>query len=270
VSTNSRGASAARRIARAAAIPALLLGIGVVSATTTNAANAAAGGTTLTGGQILTGGQYIVNGNGEMVMGTDGNLVVTACGHAVWATGTVNHPGAYVKMQTDGNLVVYSPSGSALWSSGTANHPGAYLTIQTDTNAVVYGPQGAALWNSKTFGATDCSDKLFDVNEGGGVLTTTSPLWSADHSHEMFISESTLFIYSAPANRYTYTSCNGAAYTAHVQNGAFVVYNYYGVPACSTGTSTNGGSYLEMQNDGNAVLYTDWRTVLWSSQTAGQ
>jgi hypothetical protein len=261
-----------RRIARVAAIPALLLGIGVVSATTTNTANAAAGGTTLTAGQILTGGQYIVNGNGEMVMGTDGNLVVDACGYGIWATGTVNHPGAYAKMQSDGNFVVYSSSGSALWNSGTANHPGAYVTIQPDTNAVVYSSTGSALWSSRTSGATDCSDRIFYTASGSstGIIDGAHPLYSADRNHVLMISQSALRIWNQSKNNFIWSWCYPYAWEAGASMGNMLVLSSPSSVACQSGSHTTGGAYLQMQNDGNAVLYTDWRTVLWSSGTAGQ
>jgi surface antigen len=67
---------------------------------------------------------------------------------ALWSTGTVNHGGAYLVMQGDGNLVLYGPSG-ALWSSGTPGKLGAYLAVQDDGNLVVYAA-GGAVWASNT------------------------------------------------------------------------------------------------------------------------
>jgi hypothetical protein len=52
----------------------------------------------------------------------DGNFVVYAGGVGVWSSGTAGNPGAYLAMQTDGNLVVYSPADVSLWSSGTCCH----------------------------------------------------------------------------------------------------------------------------------------------------
>jgi hypothetical protein len=44
-------------------------------------------------------------------------------------------------MQKDGNLVVYG-HGKALWQSHTYNHPGAYLVMQQDRNLVIYSAGG--------------------------------------------------------------------------------------------------------------------------------
>ncbi len=41
-------------------------------------------------------------------------------------------------MQTDGNLVLYDTSNQPRWASGTSNHPGAFLDMQDDGNVVVY------------------------------------------------------------------------------------------------------------------------------------
>jgi outer membrane protein assembly factor BamB len=54
----------------------------------------------------------------EAVMQYDGNFVVydLETGTPVWATHTDGHPGAFLNVQGDGNLVVYSAEGEALWS----------------------------------------------------------------------------------------------------------------------------------------------------------
>ena len=35
----------------------------------------------------------------------------------------------FMKMQSDGNLVVYSKDDEAMWSTGTSGHPGAFLKL---------------------------------------------------------------------------------------------------------------------------------------------
>jgi len=53
---------------------------------------------------------------------------------ALWSSGT-NGPG-YAVMQGDGNLVIYTPAGVAVWHTITWGHPGAWLTVQDDGNVV--------------------------------------------------------------------------------------------------------------------------------------
>jgi outer membrane protein assembly factor BamB len=51
-------------------------------------------------------------------------------------------------MQTDGNFVVYDlDTGTPIWHTHTDGHPGAYLNIQDDGNLVVYSAEGEALWS---------------------------------------------------------------------------------------------------------------------------
>jgi len=64
-------------------------------------------------------------------MQSDGNLVLSSCTFQpgnpgqytagtcspIWSSLTYNNPGAHARMQTDGNLVVYTAGGRALWSS---------------------------------------------------------------------------------------------------------------------------------------------------------
>jgi hypothetical protein len=53
-------------------------------------------------------------------------------------------------MQEDGNFVVYDEAMKPCFSTGTAGHPGAFLRLQNDGNLVVYAPDRTALWSSQT------------------------------------------------------------------------------------------------------------------------
>ncbi|MER6125267.1 hypothetical protein ABT173_22045 [Streptomyces sp. NPDC001795] len=117
---------------------------------------------TIGSGQKLKGGWWTQSRYTRLVVQPDGNVVMyrKRDGKAIWSTGTYGHSGAYVYMQSDGNLVVYTSSGGpglggALWSTHTNGHTGAYATMQNDGNFVVYksggGPStGGALWSSNT------------------------------------------------------------------------------------------------------------------------
>lgn len=84
---------------------------------------------------------------------------------ALFNTVTYGNPGSTLCFQSDGNLVIYSPTGDMLWSSGTSGHPNAILVLQSDGNLVIY--DGATpLWNSMTSGNVgDCA-----VFQGDGNL----------------------------------------------------------------------------------------------------
>lgn len=57
------------------------------------------------------------------------------------------------------------------------------------------------------------------------------------------------------------------SYCEMKDDGNFVIYDEDWRPCFSTGTAGHPGAFLRLQNDGNLVIYTpDW-TVLWSSNT---
>jgi hypothetical protein len=54
-------------------------------------------------------------------------------------------------MQRDGDLVIYDAARRrAIWSAGTKGNPGAYLDIQDDGNVVIYTSARKALWSTNT------------------------------------------------------------------------------------------------------------------------
>src|SRR3984893_712620 len=104
------------------------------------------------GQEILGAGQYLTSQNRlyQLSMQSDGNLALyyTWPGGrtgSLWSSRTNGVSGAYAKMQTDGNLVVYDSSNAARWASNTAGNSGAYLTLGNDGNATLAG----TAWNTQ-------------------------------------------------------------------------------------------------------------------------
>jgi hypothetical protein len=92
------------------------------------------------------------DGRFELIMQSDGNLVLYEGSKALWATGTNGKDGYAMWMQTDGNFVLYNPYKTALWNSKTESHAGSTLHVQNDGNLVVYNSGGKAIWSSGTYG----------------------------------------------------------------------------------------------------------------------
>jgi hypothetical protein len=100
-------------------------------------------------GETLAGGESLHSGDGTwfLRMQVDGNLVLYQNGTARWATGTHNHPGAKVIMQTDGNLVVYDANGTTpLWSSKTYGSAADRLVLYDNGDLVLLDPDNTIIW----------------------------------------------------------------------------------------------------------------------------
>lgn len=186
--------------------------------------------------QPLEGATVLGTGNGltspdgryRLIVQSDGNLVEYGDrGQVLFASGTAGHPGAFLALQADGNLVMYSGP-VPLWFTSTAAPAGSLLALQDDANLVLYSPDGA-VWSN---GAVDDT-----VWSGSGLRAGES------------------------------ISSTGRGATLVMQaDGNLVAYLPAG-PAWSTGTAGNPGAFLAVQRDGNAVLYAADGRVLWTTGT---
>ncbi|WP_405487327.1 FG-GAP-like repeat-containing protein [Streptomyces sp. NBC_00096] len=116
----------------------------------------------LQAGQELTPGAWIQGKRNALLMEGDGHLSLRdlATGKEQWVTAPWS-PGAYARMQGDGNFVLYGKDGGegkggALWAANTFGNPGAYIQLQDDGNLVVYRKDGdgtwqTALWHTNTW-----------------------------------------------------------------------------------------------------------------------
>ncbi|KAK1297904.1 hypothetical protein QJS10_CPB14g01188 [Acorus calamus] len=91
-------------------------------------------------GDSLNTGQALFNGNYKFIMQGDCNLVLYDSGRAVWASNTNGKGSSCVlRMQNDGNLVIYAAGGRAVWASNTNIGTGNYFcALQNDRNVVIY------------------------------------------------------------------------------------------------------------------------------------
>jgi hypothetical protein len=89
-------------------------------------------------------------------------------------SGTNNQFMAYqgntLRMQDDGNFVLYPSSGGVQWASNTQGNPGAHLDMQDDCNLVIYGSSGA-IWSSNTGGYSgqQCVATLSSTTRSSGI-----------------------------------------------------------------------------------------------------
>lgn len=224
------------RVARTSvttAVIALTIASGT-SLVTAGAATAALPDTLATGGQ-LGAGQALGSSDGryQVVMQTDGNLVVYGPSGPTWATGTF-FGGSVLVMQTDGNLVMYAPGRGAVWATGTLPSYDDRLVMQTDGSLVVHAGGGLALWSSS----------------GGRTVNRGNTLGTGQ---------------SLPAGGWI-TSSDGRDKAVMQTDGNLVVYGPTG-PLWASGTFTGNGSVLVVQTDGNAVVYAPGRGPVWATGT---
>jgi LysM repeat protein len=107
-------------------------------------------GDTLTEGQKLVKGESLTSSNGAytLALQDDGNLVLAARGHAIWASGTNGEDVVRAEVQSDGNFVVYTAD-KPVWHTDTKGKKNVRLVLQDDRNLVLYSADGSA-WSTKT------------------------------------------------------------------------------------------------------------------------
>lgn len=105
-------------------------------------------GTLAPGSALRPGEQLLSPGRGyRLTLQQDANLVLYAAGGgAVWQSRTRGSGADSLRMQTDGNLVLYAGD-APVWHTVTYGLPGARLDLQGDGNAVVHA-DGRAVWDS--------------------------------------------------------------------------------------------------------------------------
>jgi YD repeat-containing protein len=106
-------------------------------------------GDSLFADQTLNEGQCLENvSNTTFVLMTHGDLQIydRQLSQVTWHSNTYGHTGAYLKMQSDGNLVIYTSGGTALWSSGTSGSGANVATLENDGRLILY----STVWSSST------------------------------------------------------------------------------------------------------------------------
>jgi hypothetical protein len=212
----------------------------------------------ITAGNVLTSVGSLTSPNSEyqLVVQTDGNVVVWGPHGANWSTGSYGTRGDVLAMQTDGNLVLYSSTGY-IWNTGSEGLGATELVLQNDGNLVLYGPYGA-VWSS-LYGFTPSN--LFQ----GQSINWSTHLISTNGAYRLIIqSDGNVVVYGpGGANWSTGTWGTSGQLLVLQSDGNLVLYGTSG-PVWSSGTWGSGANLLAMQTDGNLVLYGPGGAV-WSS-----
>ncbi|RKR74724.1 hypothetical protein [Frondihabitans australicus] len=180
---------------------------------------------TLTAGQSIAsvGGQY------RLTMQSDGNLVETGDGRALWSSGT-SGAGNTFHYDYAGALYVSPPSGGLLWAViNSTQDPAAQLELT---------PQGGLV-------SVDSTGELWTNGAPGtGIATRGTTLTAGQYLHAGV----SRLILQSDGNLVDY-------------DGARALW--------SSGTSGHAGDSLHVQSDGNVVIYSDAGRALWTTRTGG-
>jgi hypothetical protein len=128
-------------------------------------------------GTLSMGGSLVsTNGSYTLKMQTDGNLVIYYGSTAIFASNTSSSTttNTYtLKLQSDGNLVIYKNGSTSIWESRTdGKGTGPYkMYMQDDGNLVIYDSTGSATFYTYTYGVTTSGYTLCvtaaDLSESG-------------------------------------------------------------------------------------------------------
>lgn len=173
-------------------------------------------------------------------------LFCTINNQIFWHSNTFSKDIDAVRMQNDGNLVIYKRGGKdAAWATGTNGKNGDYLELQDDGNLVIYKKDGSPVWSTGTFGQT--ANKLMHLNgdvQFEQTICTNEYLVSNNGKYKLLLNEGgNLALVDTVTNTETWTS----------------------------GTNGTGATELRMQDDGNLVLYKGTKTdPVWATGTNGK
>jgi hypothetical protein len=228
-------------------------------------------------GQSFTNGSIAAqNGGFQLLFLTNGNLVVaTAQNQEVWVWES-NIPVAsganHAIMQADGNFVLYNNLGIAIWATNTSGNPGAYLRLQSTGELNIYSAANQPIWSSTRL----LPGQALFIFGGNNVTTPVygQGIYSPNGNYQISIDP-----YKSGALTWWYRGTPGwnqggaglfGAVPDHVimqTDGNLVLYSG-GEAVWSSGTSGNPGAQAVLQNDGNFVIYSASGRALWNTGTA--
>ena len=247
--------------------------------------------------ETLVPGEYVDSPNGDhrLMLYADGNLTLRSRGTLVWDSGTAGE-GDVAVLQTDGNLVIQAGGTlAAVWNSGTNGSPGAVLRVQDDGRVVIrearwdlslgiitgYGRElwavGAPIVRYNSLGPDTVLDPGDSVYSPDGcqrlTLKTNGNLelrrWTdASQKHSTLLWESRT-AYSRAGDYYARTE-----FLIMQLDGNLVQYQVVsGYPTrvsaiWHTGTHGNAGAFLAIQNDGRIAIRSADGSELWSAGMA--
>ncbi|BBN17260.1 protein MpGH17.23 [Marchantia polymorpha subsp. ruderalis] len=224
----------------------------------------------ITQGMRLSSGQFVESKNQvyKLIMQADCNLVLDRIGVGpLWASNTAGYASdGYVELQSDGNAVVYG-GGVARWASNTlGRNDGAHrIDVQDDGNIVMYNEANQAIWATNTAG-----NRIIQ----GMRLSSGQFVMSKNQVYKLIMhADCKLVLYHIGVRPLWTSHTNGSASDGHLhmQSDGNAVVKIGGVSRWTSGTGgRNDGTHrLDVQDDGNLVMYNEANQAIWATNTAG-
>jgi hypothetical protein len=230
------------------------------------ASTAAASDVMLTGG-TLTAGQFLISADGhyELTLQGDGNLVLyvlngAGAPRAVWQSGTRGDTGDRAVLQSNGNLVLLDAAGQTLWSTNKTASGCTNLKVQDDGNLVLYTATGS-YWATATVNhGMSPGDRLMP----GEVIFAPGEVYALTMQTDgnLVLSGPTGALWSSG------TSKQPGDYAIMRTNGDLVVVNSAGTDKWISGTYDNAGASLSLLSNGNMEINSAGTTI-WQTKTTG-
>jgi hypothetical protein len=181
-------------------------------------------------------------------------------------------PSVHATMQQDGNFVVFGASGSPVFATNTNGTGAVIIRVQDDGNFVVY----ASVWQAGTYATplpgpfTPQTCKIATLLHAPQIMNSGKCIVSPSGQYMFYIAPGGMaYIYDIAHNVGTWsapgTNGNPGAYVNMQSDGNLVVYNSTGTTALwNSGTYNSGSTLLNMENDGRIILYKP----VWNTHTS--
>jgi hypothetical protein len=205
------------------------------------------------------------------IQGANGNVTHTT---SVTLTVTPQCSVACAAMQTDGNFVLYNAAGQALWSSVTSGSGAGIVRVQDDGNLVLYALTKVAggVYAAPSVGPFPPQTcKIGTLLHAPEFMFAGQCITSPSGQYFLYVSPSdgNLFIYDLAHGRASWyapgTPGHPGDFLNFQPNSNLVVYDSSGtINLWETATTYSGATLLNMEDDGRILL---WRPV-WSSGTS--
>ncbi len=254
-------------------------------------AQAQTAGLTVLGAEVsnsaIRANQALVSDNGRYaaVMQADGNFAVYDGVNLIWSTQTTGAAaGGTAVVQRDGNLGIYDADRKAQWysetSGGAAANRAFTLSMQDDGNLVIYDSRdNSALWSIQTgVIARAAANAAPQAPAPQAPVSTTAPVPVAVKPSTPQPQAATGITVlgaqisnTAMAANQALVSTNGRYQAIMQADGNAVVYDTIANKAIwNSGTAGKAqGGFLNVQTDGNLVVYDAAIKAQWDSKTAG-